>query len=315
MELNITFLGTAASVPSKTRGLPAILMQIGGDLILFDCGEGTQRQMVRAGVFQDLDAIFVSHLHIDHWYGLVTILKSFELRERSKPLIVYGPSRLIEKMNAAKVMIGPIDSYPINYVEFTGSAQKDGVVRDGYTILPFKVDHRARCYGFVVQEDKKPGRLDVEKARALGVKPGPDMGRLTRGESVGGVDPSDVIGEPRRGRKVVYTGDTRPCENVVFWGNEADVLIHEATFLDSESTRAAKVGHSTVFEAANILKTCQPKLGVLTHIGARYTHRDILNEARICFPEVKIARDFDVIEVPLPDKGKPTMRLNTLGGV
>jgi ribonuclease Z len=305
MEFNITFLGTAASVPSRTRGLPAILMQLGPDLMLFDCGEGTQRQMVQAGLFHDVDAIFISHLHIDHWFGLPTVLKSFELRERSKPLTVYGPSKLIQKMNAVKSMVGPIDSFPIEYVEFNGGVLHDTVKRDGYIVVPFEVDHRARCFGFLIQEDAKPGRLDVEKAKALGVSSGPDMGRLTRGEIVNGVNPSDVIGESRRGRRIVYTGDTRPCRGVETFGADADVLIHEATFLHEDVDRAAKVGHSTAKQAGQVLKACQPKLGVLTHIGARYPSQLVCAEARTEFPKAVVADDFDVIYVPVPDKGPP----------
>ncbi|MDQ3608429.1 MAG: MBL fold metallo-hydrolase, partial [Actinomycetota bacterium] len=211
MELSLFFAGTAGSVPSARRGLPAMLLRRGGERILFDCGEGTQRQLVRSVGLADLDAVFLTHLHADHWLGLPGMLKSFELRDRERPLTVYGPpgtAGLLERLR-------PVFGRPRYGLSFAELEEDEAVERDGYRIEAFAVRHRSAAYGYAIVEEDRPGRFDAQRAQALGVRPGPDFGRLQRGESVDGVDPAQVVGPDRPGRCVVLTGDTAPTDAVV----------------------------------------------------------------------------------------------------
>jgi ribonuclease Z len=301
MDLSLFFAGTAGSVPTARRGLPALLLRAGGDRILFDCGEGTQQQLLRSIGLPELDVVFLTHYHLDHWLGILGILKTFDLRGRERPLTVYGPPGLRGLLDAMRPAWGRV-SYPLSLEELDPHEE---VAFDGYTIAPFPVEHRVRAYGYAFAEDDRPGRFDAETAARLGVTPGPDFGRLQAGETVNGVTPDQVLGEPRRGRRIVYTGDTAPCQATEVFAHEADLLVHESTFLDDELARARETGHSTARQAAEVASAAGVKLLALTHLSTRYFPRDIRDEARAVFPDTLVPRDFDTIEVPFPERGDP----------
>src|SRR3954471_7025511 len=210
MDLSLFFAGTAGSVPTARRGLPALLLRAGGDRLLFDCGEGTQQQLLRSVGLPELDAIFLTHLHLDHWLGLVGMLKTFDLRARERPLTLYGPPGLTALMKALRPIMGRT-LYPLTVRELEPHEE---VGYADYVIAAFPVNHRVEAYGYAFVEDDRPGRFDVVTARALGVSEGPDFGRLQRGETVGDVRPEQVVGPERPGRRIVYTGDTSPAQTV-----------------------------------------------------------------------------------------------------
>jgi ribonuclease Z len=303
VDLSLFFAGTAGSVPTARRGLPALLLRAGGDQILFDCGEGTQKQLLRSVGLPELDAIFITHFHIDHWLGLIGMLKTFDLRARERPLDVYGPPGLKALFATVRPVFGRT-AYPLSLVELEPHEE---VRFGGYAIGAFPVKHRVEAYGYAFVEDERPGRFDVETARRLGVTEGPDFGRLQRGETVGGIDPSQVVGAARPGRRIVISGDTAPCQAVEVLAHEADLLVHEATFLEDERTRARETGHSTAHQAAELARDAGVRMLALTHLSTRYFPRDIRDEARAVFPEAVVPRDFDAIEVPFPERGAPVL--------
>ena len=227
MDLSLFFAGTAGSVPTARRGLPALLLRRGGDRLLFDCGEGTQRQLLRTIGLPDMQAVFLTHHHADHWLGLPGMLKSFDLRDRQAPLTVYGPPGTQALMAAMRIVYGR-PRYPFSVVELEAG---DPVEFDSYEVTPFNVNHRGRAFGYAIVEAPRPGRFDAQLASDLGVAFGPDFGRLQRGETVNGVRPEQVVGPSAPGRRIVLSGDTAPCEMVRVAAHEADVLVHEATFL------------------------------------------------------------------------------------
>lgn len=304
MDLSLFFAGTGGSVPSAKRGLPAVLVRRGGEQILFDCGEGTQRQLVKSVGLVDVDAVFLTHYHADHWLGLPGMLKSFALRERTKPLSVYGPRGLEELMQRMRFVYGR-PPYELSVVEL---APAETVAFEGYLIGAIPVRHRgAECFGYALVEDERPGHLDPERAQQLGVTPGPDFGRLQRGETVDGVKPEQVLGPVRLGRKIVISGDTGPCEALVVAAHDADVLVHEATFAEEEAERAGQTLHSTARQAAEAARAAQVKLLALTHVSSRYPGNQLCAEAREVFTPTEAPRDFDTIEVPFPERGAPRL--------
>jgi ribonuclease Z len=304
MDLSLFFAGTAGSVPSARRGLPAVLVRRGGDRLLFDCGEGTQRQLLRSVGLLDLDSVFITHFHADHWLGLPGMLKSFALRERSEPLTVYGPVGLKALMVEMRVIFGRLP-YKCDIVELEPA---DTVQRDGYLIAAIPVCHKVQsAFGYALVEDARPGHLDPQLAEQLGVKPGPDFGRLQRGETVDGVKPEQVMGPTREGRKVVLSGDTEPCETLAIAAYQADVLVHEATFLHEEAERARMTQHSTARQAAEVALAADARLLALTHVSSRYAGGELRDEARAIFPATEAARDFDTIDVPFPERGSATL--------
>ena len=303
MDLSLFFAGTGGAVPSARRGLPALLIRRGGERILIDCGEGTQRQLVRSVGLTDLTDIFLTHLHADHWLGLPGMLKSFELRDRDKPLTVYGPpgtAALLERMR-------PVFGRPRYGLTIHDLEPDEAIRRGDLEIVPFAVRHRASAFGYALVEDARPGRFDADLAERLGVTPGPDFGRLQRGETVAGVAPEQVLGEQRAGRKVVVTGDTAPTDAVVVVAHGADVLVHEATFAHEDADRAAATLHSTARQAAQVAVDAEVRLLALTHLSSRYAGHEIRDEARAVFPATEVPRDFDTIEIPLPERGEPEL--------
>jgi ribonuclease Z len=303
MDLSIFFAGTAGSVPTARRGLPAMLLRAGGDRVLFDCGEGTQQQLLRSVGLPELDAIFVTHFHLDHWLGLIGMLKTFDLRARERPLSLYGPPGLKALWAGMRPVFGRT-GYPVELVELEPHEE---VRFGGYLVSAFAVKHRVEAYGYAFVEDDRPGRFDAEAARRLGVPEGPDFGRLQRGETVGDVRPEQVVGEERPGRRIVFSGDTAPCQAVEVLAHGADVLVHEATFLEDERARARDTGHSTALQAAEIARDAGVRLLALTHLSTRYFPREVRDEARSVFAETVVPRDFDAIDVPFPERGDPTL--------
>ncbi len=304
MDLSIFFAGTAGSVPTPKRGLPAILLRAGGERILFDCGEGTQHQLLRSIGLPDLDAIFITHLHLDHWLGLPGMIKTFDMRDRDARLELFGPpgfTALFEKV--VRPIIGRT-KYPLDVIELEPHEE---IGFDGFVVQGFPVKHRVEAFGYAFIEDDRPGRFDAETATKLGVTPGPDFGRLQRGETVNGVTPEQVMGEDRLGRRIVYSGDTMPCQTTEVYANGADVLIHEATFCEDEQARARETGHSTAKQAAQLALDANVKLLALTHLSTRYFPREIRDEARATFEHTVVPRDFDGIEVPFPERGEPQL--------
>jgi ribonuclease Z len=305
MDLSLFFVGTGGSAPASRRGLPSILVRRGGDRILIDCGEGTQRQLLRSVGLVELDCVFITHFHADHWLGLPGMLKSLALREREQPLTVYGPPGLVELMDVMRRAVYGRLTFELLVLELEPAQP---VERDGYMIAAVPVQHGARpAYGYAVIEDERPGEFDPATAELLGVRPGPDFGLLQQGVAVGGVSPEQVMGPPRLGRKVVISGDTAPCQALAVAAHRADVLVHEATFMDEEAERARETSHSTARQAAEIAREAEVRMLALTHISSRYTPRDLRAEARTVFADTEAPRDFDTIEVPFPERGGPVL--------
>jgi ribonuclease Z len=309
VDLDLLFLGTSASAPTAARGTSATLLRRGGDRVLVDCGEGTQRQLLRSDIgLVDLEDVFLTHLHADHVLGLPGMLKTFALRGREVPVTVHGPRGTAGLLRALGVVVGNVP-YPLEVVELRPG---DAAERDGYRIESFEVAHGGNAIGYALREDERPGRFDVEAANAVGVPDGPARGALQRGEPVTLADgrvvrPDEVVGPARRGRSVVLTGDTAPTRSVVEAAGGADVLVHEATFLADERVRARETEHSTAGEAALVAREAGVGLLVLTHLSARYSVTDVAEEARALFPQTVVPRDFDLLEVPLPERGTPEL--------
>ena len=295
------FVGTAGSAPTARRGLPATLVRRGGDRLLFDCGEGTQRQLVRSVGLLELEQVFITHFHADHVLGLPGLLKTFSLRGRERPLRVYGPAGLRGLFKGLAPMIGKT-TFEVRLEEVEPNAELE---RDGYRIASFAVDHGVRAQGYALVEEARPGHFDPGRAEALGVSPGPAFGRLQRGESVDGVQPDQVMGEPRRGRKVVLAGDTAPCEMTAAVAHGADLLVHEATFAEEDANRAEETRHSTARQAAEIAATAGVGLLALTHVSPRYAGRELRDEARKAFERTIVPNDFDQVVIPFPERGEP----------
>ena len=302
MDLSLFFAGTAGSVPTPKRGLPALLLRAGGERILLDCGEGTQHQLLRSIGLPDVDAIFITHLHLDHWMGLPGIIKTFDMRDRDRPLDLYGPPGLSALYGQVLRPVIGRTNFPLDVIELE---HHEEVRWDDFVIASFPVNHRIEAYGYAFIEHDRPGRFDVAAARALGVAEGPDFGRLQRGETVDGVTPEQVVGESRPGRRIVYTGDTAPVQSVEIYADHADLLVHEATFREDERARARETGHSTAKQAAQLARDADVKLLALTHLSTRYFPREIRDEAREIFENTVVPRDFDAIEVPFPERGEP----------
>jgi len=310
MELDLVFLGTSASMPTAQRGPAAFLLRRGGERLLFDCAEGTQRQLQRSSVgLPDVEEIFLTHLHADHFLGLPGMLKTFALRGRDEPgLTVYGPPGVKQLFGQLRPFLGRLP-YPLSVVEVVPG---ETLARGDYRIEMFPVDHGVSAVGYALVEDERPGRFDVETAEALGVPHGPERGRLQHGEAVTladgtVVEPEAVLGPARPGRKIVLTGDTAPAPSVVQAAHVADLLVHEATFSDEEKKRARETLHSTAAEAAEVARLAGVRMLALTHLSTRYFGPELAREAREIFPETVVPRDFDVIDVPFPERGAPEL--------
>jgi ribonuclease Z len=310
VDLDVVFLGTAASMPTAQRSPAALLVRRGSERLLFDCGEGTQRQLQRSAIgLPDLQEIFLTHFHADHFLGLPGMLKTFALRGRDEtPLTAYGPRGLRELFNRLRPFLGRLP-YPLTVVELEPGERLE---RNEYVVEAFTVDHGPDALGYALVEAERPGRFDVAAADALGVPDGPARGRLQAGAEVTvdsgrTVTPADVLGEPRPGRRIVLTGDTAPSPLVVQAAHGADLLVHEASFLGEEKERAQETLHSTAADAAEVARLAQVRLLALTHVSPRYFGPELADEARAVFPDTVVPRDFDLIEVPFPERGAPQL--------
>jgi ribonuclease Z len=313
MSLTLRFLGTAASRPTVERNVSSVAVVREGETMLVDCGEGTQRQMMRYGISFALGDVFFTHLHTDHLLGIVGLTRTLQLGGRTEPLRLWGPRGTGRALRAAVQFNGERVGFPVEVLEVeAGTPIRRG---DDYAIVPFAVEHPgSAAVGYAFVEHERRGRFHPELARALGIPEGPLWGRLHRGQPVTlddgrVVDPATLVGPTRPGRTVVLTGDTRPCAATVEAARGADLLVHEATFADDEAERARETGHSTAREAAQVARVAEVRRLVLTHISARYSHdtRDLEAQARGVFPAVSVARDGAEIEVPYRDAPEPAV--------
>jgi ribonuclease Z len=303
--LSITFLGTSASIPTIDRNVAGLAVQREGETILFDCGEGSQRQMMRYGVGFTFREIFFTHYHADHMLGVTGLLRTLGLQDRSTPVMLYGPKGAQRVLGAAISLGIERNKFPVEILEIKPG---DRLGRDDYDVVVFETDHRADTVGFALVEHARLGRFNPARALELGIPEGPLWGALHRGKTITLPDgrtiaPSDLVGAPRRGRSLVYTGDTRPHLAVVEAAHGADLLVHEATFGGDEQERAKETGHSTAAEAARIAAEAGARRLVLTHISSRYNRdtAELLAEAKAVFPETIIARDGMTLDVPYSD--------------
>ncbi len=307
MDLEVTFLGTGASVPSARRSTAAVLIARGGDRLLFDCGEGTQRQMQRSLGLVQVDEIYLTHFHADHMLGLPGLLKTYDLHDREAPLRVFGPPGLKELFTVLRPLIGWL-RYPLELGELRAG---EAVDHDDYVVESYEAAHNVRAFGWALVEDERPGRFDPAAAKSAGVREGPDFARLQRGEEVEGangtVTPDQVMGETRPGRVIVVTGDTAPSPATVAAAADAELLIHDASFAEEDAQRAAETGHSTLGQAAAVAAEAHVKMLALVHISARYHVGKVLEQAREVFPDCVAPRDFDQIVIPLPERGSPRL--------
>jgi len=305
MDLDVVFLGTSGSMPTAQRAPTAILIRRGGERLLFDCAEGTQRQLLRSNVgLIELREVFLTHYHADHYLGLPGMLKTFALRGREVPITIFGPPGLADLFAALRRIFGKL-TYPYELVELRPGQVLE---RDDYRVLTFPVRHGVSAVGYALVESPRPGRFDVAAADALGIPVGPERGALQRGETVTlhdgrVVSPESVLGELRPGRKVVISADTAYSGGVVEAAAGADLLVHEATFAEEERERARETLHSTAADAAQVARAADVGLLALTHLSNRYFGGEIEREAQEIFPNTVVPRDLDIIVVPFPERG------------
>ncbi len=307
MSLRVTFLGTSGAVPTTDRAPSALFVNRDGDRLLFDCGEGTQRGMMRYGTGFGIDHLFVSHLHGDHVLGIPGLIQTLDFNDRDDPLRIHCPPTTSEDLDDLVHAVGHEPGFRVSFDAVApGEVAVEG---DDYEVRAFETAHDARSQGYVLEEDDRPGRFDRPKAEALGVPVGPKFGRLHEGESVETadgtiVDPDQVVGPPRPGRTLVYTADTRPCDRTVEVAENADLLVHDATFADDQAHRATRTAHSTGREAGSIASRANAKRLALVHISSRYAGdaSPILRDAREAFDgDCFLPDDGHRMEVPFPD--------------
>ena len=304
MSLQVIFLGTAASIPTVERALPSVVVKRKNELFMFDCGEGAQRQMIKARVgFHKKMKVFVTHMHGDHVLGLPGLLQSMSLLDRTRKLEIYGPVGIKEFIKAIQRTVQFVLTYQVEICEI----ENEGVVceENEYYVQVAQTDHVIPSFAFALIEKPRPGKFNPEKADRLGIPEGPLWSKLQHGEKVKlptgkMVTPEQVVGSQRVGRKIVYSGDTRPVKSLEKLAESADLLIHEATLDDDLTERAEEDGHSTPSQAARTAKKAKAKRLVLTHISSRYKSTSpLLEQARKIFPNVDVAEDFTKIEIPL----------------
>ncbi|HUC40532.1 MAG TPA: ribonuclease Z [Gemmatimonadales bacterium] len=308
--LTVTFLGTSAARPTVERNVSGLAIHREGETLLFECGEGTQRQMMRYGVSFALSEIFFTHFHADHFLGVIGLIRTLGLQGRPEPLFLYGPKGAKKVLSTAMQLGVERVPFPVEINEVkAGDTVSGPIKRAGYEICAFPTEHGGGpSLGYLLKEHTRRGRFDVEKARALGIPEGPLWGKLTKGEAVQlangqTVLPSEIIGEARPGRLVAFTGDTRPCAATVDAAQGADLLIHEATFGEEERDRARDTGHSTAKEAAQVALAAKAKRLVLSHVSARYSISadELVREAREVFPNAAVAKDGLGVDVPFAE--------------
>lgn len=306
MSMHVIFLGTAGSIPTPKRSLPAILIQRKGEQIMFDCGEGVQRQMIKAKAgFHKKMKIFITHMHGDHVLGLPGLLQTMALLDREKELDVYGPPGIKRFLENIRETVQFVLTFPVQVHEIN----EEGVIceEEEYFVQAVWANHVIPTLAYALIEKPRPGKFYPEKAKALGIPEGPLWSKLQHRRKVKLSDgriikPEDVAGPPRLGRKIVYTGDTRPFRSFLKFAAGADLLIHDATLDDELAERAEEDGHSTPEQAARNAKKAKVKQLILTHVSARYDDASVLLEqAKKIFKNTKVAEDFMKIEIPLSD--------------
>lgn len=303
MSLTVTFLGTSASRPTVERGVSAVVVVREGETLMVDCGEGTQRQMMRYGVSFNFGDLLLTHFHSDHVLGLIGLMRTMSLQGRTEPMRVWGPRGVGQLMKRADAFGGERLSFPVEIAEVTPGTP---IKRKDYAIMPYPVEHRgAVAVGYALIEELRLGRFNPDLARELGIPEGPLWGKIHKGEAVTlddgrVIEPSVLVGPTRTGRRLVITGDTRPCAATIEISQGADLLVHESTFGDEEAERAVETGHSTAREAAQVAAAAGVKRLALTHFSARYSRdpSDLDREAREVFQPVTIARDGMEIDLP-----------------
>ena len=301
MELTVFLLGTSGSIPTPTRSCPAVALRRNGEILLFDCGEGTQVQMVKAGLsVMKISKVFITHLHGDHFLGLAGIVQTLSLWGREKKLEVYCPAEESERLRRYL----EIPRYTLTFELAVEGLQPGEEVRgEDWRVLTARASHPVPSLAYAFVEDDRPGHLDLQKALSLGLKPGPQLKLLKAGESLKLPDgrvikPEDVIGPPIRGRKVVYVGDTSPTEELIEFSKGADLLIFDSTFAEELSGKARENSHSTCVQAAEVACRAGVKKLVLFHISPRYEDPSVLlSQASKIFPETIIAQDLLRIEI------------------
>ena len=304
MSLTVRFLGTSASRPTVERNVTSVAMVREGETLLFDCGEGTQRQMMRYGISFALADIFFTHMHADHMLGVIGLFRTLSLQGRTEPMRLWGPRGSASLLQQAIALGSDKQSFPLEINEVTPESP---IERKGYSIVPYAVDHKDKvALGFALIEEIRLGRFNPEKARELGIPEGPAWGQIHKGQPVTlddgrVIQPSDLVGPSRPGRRVVFTGDTRPAASTIEISAEADLLIHEATFADEEQPSARwrqVMQHAR--EAAEVAAKAGVKQLVLTHLSARYSvnAQSFSSRRRKFFPRQSVARDGFEIEVP-----------------
>lgn len=302
MSLSIRLLGTSASRPTIERNVSSLAIQREGETFMFDCGEGTQRQMMRYGVSFALEDIFFTHMHADHVLGVIGLIRTMALQGRQERLRLWGPRGSARVLRRAEGLGFERSTFPIEVLEIEPGQR---VERRDFAIVGFPVDHRGSAsLGYALVESERKGRFNPDRARELGIPEGPLWGQIHRGNPVmlpdgRVIEPSELVGPKRPGRTVVVTGDTRPCAATIEASRDADLLIHEATFGDEEAARAMETGHSTAREAAEVARDAGVRRLLLTHISARYSRDavDLEREARTVFGETIIGKDGMEIEV------------------
>jgi ribonuclease Z len=308
MSLCVTFLGTGGAIPTTRRNTSAVFVRREGERFLFDCGEGTQRQMMRFGTGFSVSHLFVTHLHGDHVLGIPGLLQTCDFNDREEPLDLHVPSG---KAGAMHDLIDATGSRPSFRVRIHEASPGDVVHEgEGYEIRAFRTNHRARSVGYVLVEADRKGRFDRERAEELGVPVGPAFSKLHRGEAVELDDgtvvrPEQVVGRPRPGRTLVYTGDTRPTRQTREVAAGADLLIHDATFGEDRADRAVDTGHSTAREAGELAAEAGAKRLALMHLSSRYAgraHRLEAEASEVFDGEVFYAEDGQEFEVPFPEE-------------
>ena len=306
MSIRVVFLGTSGSVPTLKRSLPSVVVQCQKELWMFDCGENTQRQMMQAKIsFHKKLKVFLTHLHGDHVLGLPGVLQTMALMDRKEPVVVYGPPGIKDFLVCTKETL----NFGLTFTVEINEILSEGTILDeeGYTLTAARSNHAVDSYAYALVEMPRPGKFYPKKAQALGVIKGELWSQLQSGEEVTLPDcrvvkPKDVMGPPRAGRKIVYTGDTRPFGAFAKFAVDADLVIHESTFDDSLAEKAALDGHSTPRQAAQEAKDANAKLLVLTHISARYPDATLLLEqAKKVFVDSVLAEDFLELELPLKE--------------
>jgi ribonuclease Z len=306
MSLSIRLLGTSASRPTVERNVASLAVVREGETLLFDCGEGTQRQMMRYGVSFGLADIFFTHFHADHVLGVIGLMRTMALQGRTERLRLWGPRGGARVLKRAEEFGMDRLSFPIDIAELEPGMR---VERVDYAIVPYAVDHRgSRSIGYSLVEEDRKGRFNPDLARELGIPEGPLWGAIHRGQPVTlddgrVIEPSVLVGPPRPGRKLVITGDTRPCAATIEAARQADVLVHEATFGDEEAERAVETGHSTAREAAAVAAEAGVGTLVLNHFSARYSRdaSDLGREARELFERTTVGKDGMELEIPYRD--------------